>query len=163
MKQIFTVLASCLVLTACSNMAAKNSIPNVNEFAPYPDKPAGYLRSVIYLPQLTDEQASKVELMIGKDMVVDCNTQTLVGNIQQKTLAGWGYSYYTVETTGNAISTLMACPENTGVTKFVTMTAPNMLIDYNSKLPIVVYAPSDLQVKYRVWSANSKQLDAIVQ
>lgn len=30
------------------------------------------------------------------------------------------------------------------------------LLRYNSKLPIVIYAPKDMEVKYRIWKADSK-------
>jgi ecotin len=37
------------------------------------------------------------------------------------------------------------------ITQFVT--AAPLLIRYNSRLPIVVYAPLGYEVKYRIWSA----------
>lgn len=33
-------------------------------------------------------------------------------------------------------------------------------IRYNSKLPIVVYAPKDVDVKYRVWSTSDEVKDS---
>lgn len=35
------------------------------------------------------------------------------------------------------------------------------LISYNSKLPIVVYVPADIQVKYRIWNASETTQDAV--
>jgi ecotin len=34
-------------------------------------------------------------------------------------------------------------------------------VRYNSKLPIVVYAPTDVEVRYRIWSASDKVNTAI--
>ena len=31
------------------------------------------------------------------------------------------------------------------------------LIRYNSRLPLVVYAPTDVEVRYRIWSAGAEQ------
>ncbi|MDR5612660.1 MAG: ecotin family protein [Arsenophonus sp.] len=52
-------------------------------------------------------------------------------------------------------ATLMACPDKKQFKKFVTthLGEGNNIVRYNSKLPIVVYVPNDMAVKYRVWSA----------
>jgi len=49
----------------------------------------------------------------------------------------------------------MACPDKKQSKKFVTthLGEGNNIVRYNSKLPIVVYVPNDIAVKYRVWSA----------
>jgi ecotin len=38
--------------------------------------------------------------------------------------------------------------------RFVTLGGEPYLIRYISRLPIVVYAPKDVEVRYRVWSAG---------
>jgi len=37
---------------------------------------------------------------------------------------------------------------------FITLGGEPYLIRYNSRLPIVVYAPSDVEVRYRIWRAS---------
>jgi ecotin len=50
------------------------------------------------------------------------------------------------------MSTLMAVPPGTAqVTKFVSGTP--LLIRYNSRLPVVIYAPQGSEIRYRIWQA----------
>ncbi|MOA43304.1 Ecotin precursor [compost metagenome] len=59
---------------------------------------------------------------------------------------------------------MMACPEKTKTQKFVTAyLGDNSLLRYNSKLPIVVYTPENIDVKYRVWKAEEKIDNAVVR
>jgi ecotin len=37
------------------------------------------------------------------------------------------------------------------------------LVPYNASLPIVVYAPRDLQVRWRLWKAESRLQNALPQ
>lgn len=167
MKKLATLALTsiAILLTACTGAnAAKNTVRNVNEIAPYPEAEAGYVRSVIYLPQLKNEQDAKVELLIGKQMTTDCNFRSLAGKVKLIELKGWGYQYLTVSEVTNGISTLMACPPDfEGKSEFVTIKHSLGLMDYNSRLPIVVYNPEDVQVKYRIWSNSGKTLTATIE
>ncbi|OUF43421.1 ecotin [Pluralibacter gergoviae] len=50
---------------------------------------------------------------------------------------------------------MMACPDGKKTQKFVTAyLGDRALLRYNSKLPVVVYTPDNLDVKYRVWKAQ---------
>ena len=50
--------------------------------------------------------------------------------------------------------TRMAIDPNTPtVNRLVTLGGDPYLIRYNSRLPIVVYAPEEAEVRYRIWSA----------
>jgi ecotin len=52
--------------------------------------------------------------------------------------------------------TLMAVDPNAPkVNRFITLGGEPFLIRYNSRLPIVVYVPKDVEVRYRIWSADS--------
>lgn len=52
-------------------------------------------------------------------------------------------------------STMMACPDNTKTKQFIAANLGDAAMQrYNSRLPIVVYAPKDAEVKYRIWKAE---------
>ncbi|MCU0539178.1 MAG: ecotin family protein, partial [Desulfobacterales bacterium] len=40
------------------------------------------------------------------------------------------------------------------VDRFVTLGGEPFLIRYNSRLPVVVYAPEGVEVRYRIWAAE---------
>jgi len=45
-------------------------------------------------------------------------------------------------------------PDTPKVNRFVTLGGEPYLIRYNSRLPIVVYAPEGVEARYRIWSAG---------
>jgi ecotin len=145
-------LACALPLAACA------ATPEA--LKPYPAASAGYNRHVIELPAKTNEAEHKVELIAGKTLEVDCNQQRLGGQWQEKTVEGWGYSYYQLSQVGPAMSTLMACPDNSRKQAFVPVGGEPLLVRYNSKLPLVIYAPTEVQVRYRIWSAAANAMPA---
>lgn len=146
------VLACTLPLAACA------ATPEA--LKPYPAASAGYNRHVIELPAQANEAEHKVELIAGKTLEVDCNQQRLGGQWQEQTAEGWGYTYYQLGQVGPAMSTLMACPDNSRKQAFVPVGGEPMLVRYNSKLPLVIYAPADVQVRYRIWSAAANATPA---
>lgn len=122
---------------------------------PYPAAAEGMKRHIIELPVQDNEANFKVELIAGKTLEVDCNRQRLSGHWQEQSVKGWGYSYYELQQAGQAASTLMACPDADGKREqsFVPIGGEAMLVRYNSKLPLVIYAPADMEVRYRIWAA----------
>ena len=65
---------------------------------------------------------------------------------------------------GPIASTMMACPDGKKEKKFVTAyLGDNSLLRYNSKLPIVVYTPENVEVKYRIWKADENIGQAVVR
>ncbi|MFI8744390.1 serine protease inhibitor ecotin [Pseudomonas sp. NPDC077186] len=138
-------LACALPLAACA------ATPEA--LKPYPAAADGYARHVIELPAQANEAEHKVELIAGKTLEVDCNQQRLGGQWQEKTVEGWGYNYYQLGQVGPAVSTLMACPDGSRKPAFVQVGGEPLLVRYNSKLPLVIYAPADVEVRYRIWSA----------
>ena len=51
--------------------------------------------------------------------------------------------------------TLMAVDPNAPkVSRFVTLAGEPYLIRYNSRLPVVVYVPEGVEVRYRIWRAE---------
>lgn len=145
-RSVITLALAALALpmTAC---AGQNST-----LEPYPAAKDGYDRWVINLEPKAQEADYKVEVVIGQTMEVDCNTRRLGGQVEEKTVEGWGYNYYEVTKVSPPVSTLMACPDSSKRMAFVPMGGEPMLVRYNSKLPVVVYAPKNLEVNYRIWS-----------
>ena len=146
-----TALLALSLATAAPAMAA-----SLKDIAPYPEAEKGFTRQVIHLPAQADESAYKLEILAGKTLQVDCNRQRLGGSLEERTLEGWGYSYYRLDNVSGPASTLMACPDGKKTEAFVPVVGDGFLLRYNSKLPIVIYAPKDIEVRYRIWSASDK-------
>jgi ecotin len=126
------------------------------ELKAFPRAQEGMERFVIVLPhkERGEEDDFKVELTVGKEMLTDGVNQVRLGNaIEPRTLEGWGYTVYEVTGTSDTISTLMAPPEGAPKQKAFVTAAP-LHVRYNSRLPIVVYAPNGYEVRYRIWSAS---------
>ncbi len=142
-----------LGLLAFCGLAFGDDHPELQAFPPAQE---GMERFVIVLPhkERGEEDGFKVELTVGKEMLTDGVNQVRLGNaIEPRTLEGWGYTYYEVTGTSETISTLMAPPEGAPKRKAFVTAAP-LQVRYNSRLPLVVYAPSGYEVRYRIWSAS---------
>jgi ecotin len=122
------------------------------------------VRQVIYLPKQENEDNFKVELLIGKIMTVDCNRPMIGGTLESKTLAGWGYDYWVLTKLSPPASTMMACADNSKRQEFVAARLGNATMQrYNSKLPLVIYVPKGVEVRYRIWSASETVERAVVK
>ncbi|MFK3710881.1 serine protease inhibitor ecotin [Leclercia adecarboxylata] len=153
-----------LLALACASAYAAPAAQPLEKTAPYPQAEHGMKRQVIDLPAQKDEANYKVELLIGQTLEVDCNVHRLGGQLTSKTLEGWGYDYYVFDKVTSPVSTMMACPEGKKTAKFVTASlGEHSLLRYNSKLPIVVYTPDNVEVKYRVWQADEKIENAVAR
>jgi ecotin len=77
------------------------------------------------------------------------------GKIELETIKGWGFPRYIVSKLGPMGGTRMAIDQNEPkVSRFITFGGEPYLLRYNSRLPIVVYAPAGVEVRYRIWRAN---------
>ncbi|MFJ2362415.1 serine protease inhibitor ecotin [Pseudomonas sp. NPDC087697] len=148
-----TLTAAAVLLSGLSTLACAAKLEDV---APYPKAENGFTRQVIPLAPQTREDNYQVEVLAGKTLTVDCNHQRLGGVLEEKNLEGWGYPFYRLEKVTGPMSTLMACPDGKSKQDFVPVVGDGFLLRYNSKLPIVVYAPKDVEVRYRIWSASDK-------
>ena len=117
----------------------------------FPQAEEGFVRHVIEVPKTDNDYEHKVELLIGKVMLVDCNKHSLMGKVESVTLEGWGYKYLEVTDIQSGPSTLMACKEPK-TEKFISIR--DTLRRYNSRFPIVAYVPEGYEVRYRIWSAD---------
>jgi len=116
------------------------------------------VRYVLPLPRQDDESASRVELIVGKTVLVDeRNRYFFGGKIERETIKGWGYTRYVVGKLGPMAGTLMAVDPNAPkIARFITLAGEPYFVRYNSRLPIVVYVPEGVEVRYRVWTAGAE-------
>ncbi len=159
MTHRLTILLVSLVLWACSS-----AMTQAEDLKAFPEAQTGFERHVIRLPELDNEDERKVELMPGKTIEVDCNRHWFGGDWSRESIPGWGYSYFLLAGISGPASTMMACPpDEPERMEFVRVQIPEPIVGYNSRLPLVVYAPSGVEVRYRIWSASEDILPADVE
>jgi len=143
-------------ITALSFLFAVLSVQAADNMKAFPPAEEGMVRHVLQLPKQDDESAFKVELIVGKTVQVDeRNSYFFAGKIEEETIKGWGFPRYNVSKLGPMAGTLMAIDPNAPkVNRFIRLGGEPYLIRYNSRLPIVVYAPEGVEVRYRIWSAG---------
>jgi ecotin len=151
MKALNFITALCFLCAIGSAQAADN----MKAFPPPED---GMVRYVLQVLKQDDESTFKVELIVGKTVKLDKgNRYFFGGKIEVETIKGWGFPRYNVSKLGPMAGTMMAIDPNAPkVNRFITLGGEPYLIRYNSRLPIVVYAPSDVEVRYRIWRASSE-------
>jgi ecotin len=127
----------------------------------FPAAETGMVRHVIQLPQLPEENLIKVELMVGKTVKTDSkNRYFFAGKLKTESIPGWGYNRYILPELGPMAGTLMAVdPDARLVERFITLSGEAPLIRYNSRLPIVVYLPTGVELQHRLWRAESQPTD----
>jgi ecotin len=151
MKTIGSITAMVLLCVTLSGQAADN-------MKAFPPAEEGMVRYVLQLPKQDDESAFKVELIVGKTVQVDAgNRYFFSGKIEEETIQGWGFPRYIVSKLGAMAGTLMAVDPNAPkVERFIALGGEPYLLRYNSRLPIVVYVPEGVEVRYRIWSAGAE-------
>lgn len=131
------------------------------DLRPYPPAAAGERRWVISVdvsPAAAEDL--RVELVVGRTLMVDCNRHLLQGTVEEESVPGWGYPLYRVKGGSPVVSTRMACPDQTPRREFVRLAGAATLAPVNARLPIVVVAPEDLEVRWRLWRADPRQRQA---
>ena len=145
------------VLLLCAAVAGQ-AADNLKAFPPAGE---GMVRHVLQLPKQADESAWRVELIAGKTVQVDAiNRYFFAGRIEKETVKGWGYTLYRISALGPMAGTLMAVdPDAPKAARFVALGGEPYLVRYNSRLPVVVYAPEGVELRYRVWAAGAEVKD----
>jgi len=126
------------------------------ELKAFPAPKEGMERFVIVLPPKArgEDDSFRVEIIVGKEMLTDGVNLVRLGNrIEPVVLEGWGYTYYQVAGSFDTISTRMAPPVGAAMVRTFVAAAP-LQVPYNSRLPVVVYAPTGYEVRYRIWKAS---------
>ena len=141
-------------ITTLSFFFAVISVQAADIMKAFPPAEEGMVRYVLQLPKQDDESIFKVELIVGKTIQIDeKNRYFFSGNIEQETIKGWGYPRYNVSKLGPMGGTLMAVdPDAPKVARFIALGGEPFIIRYNSRLPIVVYVPEGVEVRYRIWT-----------
>lgn len=145
-----TPLAVAALLTTSTHAA--------DHLKAFPKPEKGMSRHVLTLPKENDESILKLELVLGKTVETDLqNRYFFGGKIEEKVAEGWGYTYFVLPEIGPMAGTLMAIPPDAPkAERFIPIAGEPFLIRYNSKLPVVVYAPKDVEVRYRLWRGDEK-------
>ncbi len=118
------------------------------------------VKHAIFLEPRVDETLYKVEMYAVKSQEVDnCNKYFLLGDFELKTLEVHGFPYYIFKSNAQIISTKISCGDN--ITKMKNVpSGKTELLKYISVLPLVVYAPRDIEIKYKIWKQDPRELDA---
>ena len=163
-------LVACLFAAAAAGRADEpaaapdpEAVRNLE--AAYPAAGPGRVRHVVLLPAVAEEAAEdlKVEVVAGKTIDTDgVNRFRFGGEFREKDIPGWGFSFLEVDALPGPLSTRIAPLEGAPAEKrFVA--GPRMLMRYNSRLPIVVYAPAGVEIRTRVWRAEGEPTPAAVR
>ncbi|SNR33489.1 ecotin [Lutibacter agarilyticus] len=157
-----TVISSILLLFAVFVFSQENTnkITELKELdiSMYPVPKEGFSLYTIQLEPKQNEANFQIELYAEKIEEVDCNKYQLLGEFIKHNLEGWGYSYYEFNSNGDIMGTRMACPNSSKHEEFVKSSV--ILVRYNSNIPIVVYLPNKMSLKYKIWERNEVEFEA---
>lgn len=155
-------LAGSLLASALTSPPA--AAANPPDPRPYPPAAPGERRWFISVDGATAAPGAmadlRVELIIGRTLTVDCNRHWLQGALVEESVPGWGYPLFRVKGGTQLVSTRMACPGQPPRREFVVLGGSPALVPVNPRLPIVVVAPKDLEVRWRLWRPQPGQQPA---
>lgn len=156
----FKTLALVAFGLLASSLSAQYSLDKI-DLSIFPKAEKGMVQYVVEVPHssMEDDANKKIEILVGKNTQTDkCNRYFLNGDLKENELKGFGYTYYTFKSDGNVGSTMMGCGDTGTTTKFVT--AKPTLMDYNGRMPIVIYAPEGFDVQYKIYKAEPEKYRA---
>lgn len=122
----------------------------------YPEAGEGTVRYVLHLEPKDDEDRFRLELLVGKTVAIDeVNRYFFAGKLEEETIQGWGFPKYVLKQLGPMAGTRIGVdPDAPKVKRFITLGGEPNLMRYNSRLPVVVYVPEGVEVRYRVWKTE---------
>jgi ecotin len=147
------MLLKTIALTCFALVSTVSAADNMKAFPP---AEAGMTRHLLQVPTEKDEDSFKLELIVGKTVKLDAeNRYFFGGQIEAVNIEGWGFTRYVVGKLGPMAGTLMAPdPSAPKVDRFISLAGEPYLIRYNSRLPVVVYVPEGVELRYRIWRAD---------
>ncbi|HMO65578.1 MAG TPA: ecotin family protein [Verrucomicrobiota bacterium] len=156
MKALLALVLLSLALPAAATDEARRNLQA------FPPAEPGMRRFVIFVPAKKAEEDFRVQLLVGRTVQTDgVNRQFFGGRLETETIQGWGFDRHILRQLGPQAGTLMAPPPGAKpVERFVTLGGEPHLLRYNSRLPLVVYVPEGVEVRYRVWRADAKTVVA---
>jgi ecotin len=151
-------------------MGPARAIPRL-DLKPYPAPAPGERRWVIQLsgllppsqdPAISAHPADwRVELIAGRNLELDCNRVTFSGRMRSQPVAGTELRVVQISQVTPLASTRMACPPGELKRRaFVPMGGKPFVVPYDVSRPIVLYAPKDLELRWRLWKAERRQWPA---
>ena len=166
---------SAVVLTMlCLGAAGPASALPRLDLSGYPTPAAGLQRWVIQpsglLPQSSDPLISahpidwRVQLIVGKEVEVACNNTWLSGPVLSMTRLpqAAGKALFVLNGPLVVMSTRKLCgAETLRKRSFLTLGKQPYLVPYNASWPIVVDLPQGAELRWRVWKAETKQLEGV--
>ena len=126
----------------------------VERVANYPKASKNQNRNVIWLDSKTNEVNYKVEIIAEIEGMKDCNDVFYAADFKEEDLKGWGYTYFLLENLSPPMSTEIGCFDQTKTMANLPIMISNSFIEYNSKLPIIIYAPKEVNISYKIWSTD---------
>jgi len=163
---------------AALSLSALAALPGVAiprlDLTGYPELAPGLKRWVIQpsglLPKSGDPLISahpldwRIQLIVGQTVTLDCNTKRLSGTGMTLRMLPKASDKALFEVKGPVavISTKMACSDDQPTrTSFLSRGKQPYLIPYNASWPIVVDLPENVQLRWRVWKAETRQQNAV--
>ena len=148
------------------------AIPRL-DLSGYPAPAPGLQRWVIQpsglLPKSSDPLISanphdwRVQLLVGKEVDLDCNNSWLSGPSlrMQRLPEASGKALFVVNGPLVVMKTRKACPpDQPRQRSFLSLGKQPYLVPYNPSWPIVVDLPKGAELRWRVWKAETRQLEA---
>ena len=149
------------------------AIPRL-DLSGYPAPAPGLQRWVIQpsglLPKSADPLISanphdwRVQLLVGKNVDLDCNNSWLSGPPlrMQRLPEASGKALFVVKGPLAVMTTRKACPPDQARQRsFLSLGKQPYLVPYNPSWPIVVDLPAGAELRWRVWKAETRQLEAL--
>ena len=102
-----------------------------------------------------DPRDWRVQLLVGQTAMVDCNLHSFGARLRAQVLPDGKGVLYRVSNVSPLLSTRMACPGRKPEQRFVTMAGKPYVVPYNASFPIVVDAPAPLELRWRLWKAET--------